>query len=141
MDDFFRRYFTHNLGLKVISLLLAMGLWLALARDPVSEVGVEAPIVFRNVPDNLGISYDSIPRAQIVLRGPEHAVRALQPSDVHAEIDLTGEEPGEHTFPSSDVRIHQPYELQVRSVTPDKFHITLIAVAKPDHPTGGGTTP
>jgi hypothetical protein len=27
--EFFRRYVTHNLALKLISLLLALGLWLA----------------------------------------------------------------------------------------------------------------
>ncbi|HEY1262204.1 MAG TPA: CdaR family protein [Terriglobales bacterium] len=137
MNDFLRRYVMHNLGLKLISLLLAAGLWLALAHAPVAEVAVEAPIVFRNVPDNLGISYESIPKAQIVLRGPEHAVGTLRPSDVHAEIDLSGATPGEHTFPASSVHIHQPYELQVRSIAPDKFHITLVGVLKPSPVAGG----
>ena len=38
MINFFKRYVLHNLGLKVLSLLLATGLWLAIARDPVAEV-------------------------------------------------------------------------------------------------------
>jgi hypothetical protein len=29
--DFLRRYVTHNLGLKILSLLLAVGLWLAIS--------------------------------------------------------------------------------------------------------------
>ena len=42
---------------------LAVGLWLAVARDPVAEVAVEVPIEFRNIPENLEISSESIPRA------------------------------------------------------------------------------
>lgn len=29
--DFMRRYVMHNLGLKILSLLLAIGLWLAIS--------------------------------------------------------------------------------------------------------------
>ena len=29
--DFIRRYLAHNLGLKILSLLLAFGLWFAIA--------------------------------------------------------------------------------------------------------------
>ena len=31
MRDFIRRYVVHNLGLKILSLLLAIGLWLAIS--------------------------------------------------------------------------------------------------------------
>ena len=38
MRDFLHRHVIHNLGLKLISIGLAVGLWLAVARDPVAEV-------------------------------------------------------------------------------------------------------
>ena len=47
MNDLLHRYVLHNLGLKLVSLALAMGLWLAVTRDPVAEVAVEVPIEFR----------------------------------------------------------------------------------------------
>jgi len=31
LKDFIRRYVAHNLGLKVLSLLLAIGLWFAIS--------------------------------------------------------------------------------------------------------------
>ncbi len=73
MGDFLRRYVFNNLGLKLISLALAVGLWLAVARDPVAEVAVEVAIEFHNIPQNLEISSENIPRAQIRLRGPERS--------------------------------------------------------------------
>ena len=128
MKKFFSEYVVRNFGLKLISLLLATGLWLALVHDPVAEVAVEAPIVFRNVPERLGMNYERIPKAQIVLRGPERVVHKLQPSDVSAEIDLAGVRSGEQTFPASVVRVHKPHELEVIGVGPDKFHITFIVL-------------
>ncbi len=32
--SFLHRTFRHNIGLKLVSLLLAIGLWMAVARDP-----------------------------------------------------------------------------------------------------------
>ena len=127
---FLRRLVTHNIGLKLLSLALAVGFWLALARDPVAEVAVEVPVVFRNVPDSLGMSYEKIPQAQIVLRGPEREVRRLQTSDVHAEVDAANGQPGEIIYSWTDVRVHRPHDLEVISVGPDKFHITFVTLGK-----------
>src|ERR1039458_354064 len=125
MADFLNRYVLHNLGLKLISLALAVGLWLAVARDPVAEVGVDVAIEFHNIPQDLEISSQSIPRAQIRLRGPERVVRKVQPSDVYAEIDLSGVKPGERTFDLTAQQIHQPSELEVVQVVPTQFHLTF----------------
>jgi len=37
MKDFLRRRVLHNFGIKLLSLVLAVGLWLAVTRDPVAE--------------------------------------------------------------------------------------------------------
>jgi len=50
MKDFLRRRVLHNFGIKLLSLALAVGLWLAVTRDPVAEIAVEVPIEFRNIP-------------------------------------------------------------------------------------------
>jgi len=126
-----RRSITHNFSLKLLSLALAIGLWVVLARDPVTEVAIEVPIIFRNVPDHLGMSYERIPRAQILLRGPQRAVRKLQPTDVQAEVDLTGGKPGDRVFSSSAVEVHHPQDLQVINIGPEKFQVTFMTLAKP----------
>ena len=125
-----RRMITHNFSLKFLSLVLAIGLWFTLARNPITEVAIEVPIIFRNVPDNLGMSYERIPRAQILLRGPERAVRRLQPTDVQAEVDLTAGRPGDRIFSSSSVEVHKPHDLQVLNVGPDKFQVTFMELHK-----------
>jgi YbbR domain-containing protein len=127
MGDFLRRYVFNNLGLKLISLALAVGLWLAVARDPVAEVAVEVAIEFHNFPQNLEISSENIPRAQIRLRGPERVIRRLQPSDVYADIDLSSLRPGERTFDLTAQQIHEPSELEVVQVVPSQIHLSFDA--------------
>ena len=127
MRDFFYRHVLHNFGLKVISLALAVGLWLALARDPIAEVAVDVPIEFHNIPENLEISSEDIPKAQIRLRGPARIVHQLHLADVSAEIDLRGLKPGERTFDLTSQQIHQPKDLEVVQVVPSQFHLAFDA--------------
>jgi diadenylate cyclase len=102
-----------------------VGLWLAVARDPVAEIAVDVPIEFHNIPQDLEISSENIPRAQIRLRGPERVVRRLQAADVYAEIELSGTKPGQRTFDLTAQQIHEPSELEVVQVVPSQFDARL----------------
>jgi len=125
MSDFIRRYVTQNLGLKLISLALAVSLWLAVSRDPVAEVALEVPIEFHNIPQNLDISSENIPQAQIRMRGPQRIIRGLRASDVYADIDLSSLKPGEHTFDLTARQVHMPSDLQVVQVIPSQLHLAF----------------
>ena len=122
--DFLRRYMRHNLGLKLISLALAVGLWLAVANDPIAEVAVEVPIVYP-ILNNLEMSSEKVPMAQIRVRGPERIVSRLRASDVQAEIDLAGVKPGEQTFYLTAEQIHLPHDLEAVQVSPSQFQLTF----------------
>lgn len=121
--SFFRQYVLHNLGLKLVSLGLAIGLWLVVSRDPVAEVAVTVPIEFHGIPENLEINSERVPEAQVRLRGPQRLISRLQPSDVHPEIDLGGMTPGERTFDLTGRHVHQPSGLEVVQVVPSQFQI------------------
>jgi YbbR domain-containing protein len=125
MADFFRRYVLHNLGLKLMSLALAVGLWFVVASDPVAEVAVDVPIEFLHVPTSLEIISESIPQAQIRVRGPERIVRSLRPSDVHAELEMASAKPGEHTFDLTAQQVRHPHDLDVVQVVPNQLRLTV----------------
>jgi diadenylate cyclase len=127
MKAFFQRHVLHNLGLKLLSLALALGLWRALELDQVTEIAVDVPIEFHNIPENLEISSEYIPRAQIRVRGPQRVVRRLQAVDVSADIELGGMKPGERTFDLTADQIHQPRELEVVQIIPSQFHLAFDA--------------
>jgi YbbR domain-containing protein len=123
--SFFQRIFVHNIGLKVVSLLLAIGLWLAVARSPVAEVEVRVPIEFQNLPNNLEIDSANSTEVQIRVRGPERVIHQLQAAEVHAEINLATVRPGERTFDLNSPQIHVPQDLEVVQIIPAQFHLSF----------------
>jgi YbbR domain-containing protein len=111
--------------LKVVSLLLAVGLWLAVAGNPVAEVAINIPIELHNFPQNLEIANERIPEAQVRVRGPERLIRRLEPSAIHVELDLTGSKAGERTFDLSAQQVRQSRELEVVQIVPTQVHLVF----------------
>jgi YbbR domain-containing protein len=122
---FFYRAFVHNIGLKIVSLLLAVGLWLAVARDPVAEVEETVPIEFQNLPDQLEIDSANHTQVQVRVRGPERVIHRLQAEDVHAEINLATVRPGERTFDLTSREVHVPQDVEVVQIIPGQFQLSF----------------
>jgi len=125
MMDFLERYVFAHFGYKVVSLALAVGLWWALAKDPLAVVEVTVPIEFHNIPANLEISSVNIPEAQIRVRGPERLIHEMRAQDVHVEVDLSGVKPGERTFDLTARQVRQPHDLEVQQIVPSQVHLTF----------------
>jgi len=121
-----QRWVLHNFWLKVLSLLLATGLWLAISPDQEpAEVALRVPIEFQHVPPHLEISSATIPDAQIRVRGPERLIRGLRSTDIHAELDLAEVTPGERTFDLTAQQIRLGRELHVVQVVPGQVHLSF----------------
>src|SRR5271154_259242 len=126
MMSFLRRWVLHNFWLKILSLLLAAGLWLAISPDQEpAEVAVRVPIEFEHVPGGLEISSITIPDAQIRVRGPERLIRELRSVDIHAEIELGDAKPGERTFDLTAQQIRHQRDLTVVQVVPGQVHLSF----------------
>jgi YbbR domain-containing protein len=124
--DFLRRWVLHNFWLKILSLLLATGLWLAISPDQQpAEVAVRVPIEFQHVPPHLEISSVTIPEAQIRVRGPERLIRDLRSTDIHADLDLTDAKPGDRTFDLTSRQVRHQRELEVVQVVPGQVHLSF----------------
>jgi hypothetical protein len=126
MMSFLRRWVLHNFWLKVLSLVLATGLWMAISPDEESaEVEVRVPIVFQHVPQHMEVSSVTIPEAQIRVRGPERVIRELRSTDLHAELELGDAKPGERTFDLTAQQIRHQRELHVVQVVPGQVHLSF----------------
>ncbi|HZD31765.1 MAG TPA: CdaR family protein [Candidatus Angelobacter sp.] len=123
MRDFFRRYVLRDLNLKLLALVISIGLWWVVGRDPVVESVVTAQVEFRHAPDSLLMTADSPFEVQVTVNGPERIVRSLKPSDVDAVLDLTGAKPGEHTFDLGPRQVRVPRGVTVTRVVPAQMHI------------------
>ena len=124
MIALFKRFVLHNFWLKVLSLLLAAGLWWRISPDeqPAVEV-LHSPIVFQHVPQHLEISTYSVPDAQIRVRGPERVIRQLQSNEVQAEIDLSDAKAGERTFDLTSQQVRHPSGIRIVQVVPSQVHL------------------
>ena len=126
MIGFVQRYVFHNFGLKLLSLVMATGLWFLIAPDEQpAEVAVHAPIVFQHVPSQLEISSETIPEAQIRVRGPESVIRQLQANEIHAEIELADAKSGERTFDLTSVQVRHPRGVIIVQVVPSQLHLAF----------------
>ena len=130
MMNFLRRWVLHNFWLKVLSLVLATGLWLAVSPDQEpAEVTLRVPIEFRHVPPQLEISSVTIPEAQVRVRGPERIIRELRSTDIHADLDLKDAKPGEHVFDLTAQQIHVQRDLTVVQVVPVRVTVIMEKAA------------
>jgi YbbR domain-containing protein len=127
MPSLFQRTFVQNFGLKLVSLLLAIGLWFLVARSPIAEVEMKVPIEFHSLPENLEIDSASFTQAQIRVRGPERAIHRLEASDIRAAINLANVQPGERTFDLTAQQVHVPQDLEVVQIVPGQFQLSFDA--------------
>ena len=126
MAGLFRRIFVQNFSIKLISLLLAIGLWYTVARSPVAEVVMNVPIVFHRVPEKLEIQSTSSTEAQIRVRGPERVISRLRSADVSTHLDLAGVGAGSHTFDLAPANVRVPQGLEVVQVEPPRVTVIMV---------------
>ncbi len=120
-----KKWFTENLGLKLVSLALAAGLWVAFGGDTVTETVLQVPLEFRNVPANLAV-FSEQQTAQLRIRGPSRVLQQARRSDFALRVDLspvTG--PGERTFPLVAENVEVPASLEVVQLVPPEVKLTF----------------
>ncbi|MDQ2950253.1 MAG: CdaR family protein [Acidobacteriota bacterium] len=93
-----KRFLLHNLGWKALSVLLALVLWIVVAREPELATSISIPLLLRNVPDDLDISSDVLERVHVEVRGPSGRLVPENLSQAAVVLDLEGVQPGERTF-------------------------------------------
>lgn len=144
MIGWIQRWILHNASLKLIALVSAVLLWSAVSREPVIEVGYNVPIEFHEVPEDLEITTEVVPQAQIRLRGPSRRVRELSAADLHVIVDLGTIRPGERTFDLTATQVHVPFGVEVMQVIPAHIRLTFDRRSSrmvPVHPRVTGSFP
>ena len=128
----FYRRFVENLGLKLLAMALAIGLWLSVAGETVIERGFEVPLGFQNVPADLQVAGDPPDTLHVRVRGPMSIVNRLALGDVVAVLDLAGERPGERRlFDMFADRVRTPFGVEVIQVIPATITAALERAGAP----------
>jgi YbbR domain-containing protein len=120
-----KKLFTENLGLKISAVLISFLLWFFITSKGQSEMTVNIPLEFKNVPANMGIVETSAQSVSVTVRGHERLMMNLKPSDIRVYADLSRVAKGEDVFFVNKEDIKLPYALSVRNITPSTVRIKL----------------
>lgn len=107
-----------NLGVKLASLALAMLLWLVIAGEKTSEMGLAVPVELQNFPVDLELTGEPVNAVEVRLRASPGVIQQLVPAQLSAQIDLAGAGEGERIVHLSEAAIRVPFGVQVVKITP-----------------------
>jgi hypothetical protein len=123
-----------NVGLAVLSFIIALGLWIAGHRD--TERAIEVPVEFRNIPSDLMVLDNRVDYVVLRLSGPRTLVSTLDADDLKLLVDLYGSKAGPLSFPLGPSAFNIPRGVTVARITPPIIHLRLDPVIKRELPVG-----
>ena len=107
-----------NLPLKLVSLVVAVVLWLAVAGQSVVERNIRVPLEYQNVPPGLEIVGDPPGAVDVRLRGSSGNLARVVQGDVVAALNLAGARSGTRIFNLQASEVRVPFGVEVVQVTP-----------------------
>jgi YbbR domain-containing protein len=120
-----KHWMTHNWFLKIVSLILATLLWAAVSHEASSEIGLEVPLEYRNIPPQTEITGDMTNSVQVRLRGSTTVIKDITDKDVATTIDLSAMQTGEKIVALSPHNVEAPFGAEVIRVNPSSVRFTL----------------
>ena len=129
------RVLTDNLGWKLLSVLLAVLLWIAVEGEPELVTVQTAPVFYRNVEPAMALVSSPAATVRLELRGPSDVLGRDNLSSVAVLLDLAGvTEAGSRSFPISRSNVTLPAGVSfVRSDPPEvKLHLEHVSESKGD---------
>jgi YbbR domain-containing protein len=114
-----------NLGLKALSVALALSLWFYVTYRGQSEMVVDAPVEFKNVPKEMEIMKQSLKKVNLSIRGHERILRSLRPADSRVVVDLANAKKGESVLSLANDDVVIPRSVQVLRIEPATVKVTL----------------
>jgi YbbR domain-containing protein len=92
------QFFTRNVGWKILSLAIALALWVSVAREPEVATSLSAPVDFKSLRDDLDIAGNLPDRVRLEVRGPSGRLTRDNLATVAVVLDLADAQPGDRTY-------------------------------------------
>ncbi len=133
-----RKLFLENLGLKTSAIVLAVILWFFVVSKGQTEVSLNVPIEYTNIPVGLEIAKRTVSSVNIVIRTYESLARNIRQENVRVSIDVSKARRGEGTFSIKKDDIKTPFGAAVLKIEPSTVKVVIEetlskkVVVKPD---------
>jgi YbbR domain-containing protein len=107
-----------HLGLKTLSVGIAILLWLFVSGDETVERGLRVPLEFQQFPAGIEMMGEAPSLVDVRVRGGTSTLSRLGPGDIVAQLDLKAARVGRRLYQITPEQVRVPFGVQVIQVTP-----------------------
>ena len=118
-----------HIGLKLLSVAIAVLLWMVIAGEETVERGLRVPLELQQFPPGVELLGDVPTTADVRVRGASGTLSRLSPGDIVALLDLRGARAGERLFHLTPEQVRAPFGVEVVQVTPPTVAVVFEKTA------------
>jgi len=107
-----------HLGLKALSVVLALFLWMIVSGEETVERGLRVPLELQQVPAGLELTGEVPATVDVRVRGASGTLSRVSTGDVVAVLDLRSARSGRRLFPLTPDQVRVPFGVEVVQVQP-----------------------
>jgi hypothetical protein len=117
----------HNLGWKLLSVAIAIVVWVLVANEPELLTQVRVGVWYTNLPGYLEVNADLVSSVSLELSGPSGELRGLVDNGFRPQVilDWSKVRPGTNTFTTGDGNVKLPHGVRFMRADPAKVTVTL----------------
>jgi YbbR domain-containing protein len=120
-----RKLLFKNFGLKITAILLSVLLWLFASSRGLSEIALDVPLEFKDIPPGLELMNHSIKVVGVNIKGQERIIRTIRSSDIRAFVDLSKAKKGETIYSINKNNIKLPPGVTATNITPSYVKVSI----------------
>ncbi len=113
-----KKLLTQNAGLKIASILIAIALWFFVTSRGQSEISIDVPLEFKNIPAGLEMVNHSVKIISLNIKGQERFIKNIKASDIRVPIDLSKAKKGESLYYIVREDINVPHAIAITNINP-----------------------
>ena len=127
-------WFFGNIWLKLLSLGLALMLWMVVSGEETVERGLRVPLELIQVPAGLELLGDVPATVDVRVRGASGTLSRVGTGDVVAVLDLRTAKAGHRLFPLTPDQVRVPFGVEIVQVQPSAVTMAFEPSASRDVP-------
>lgn len=114
-----------HFGLKLLSIAVAVLLWMAVAGEETVERGLRVPLELQQLPPGVELTGDVPATVDVRVRGGSSTLSRVAAGDVVAVLDLRSARAGRRVFPLTAGQIRAPFGVEVAQITPSAIAMVI----------------
>src|SRR5271170_4887649 len=130
-----KHFFLRNLGLRVLAILIAMGLWIFVnAGQHEAQTNLLVPVEYRGLPSGLMLVNRRPDFVSVSISGPRTLLSLLDASRLAVPIDLRGITPGQNEFKIAPDMFRIPRQTTIDRILPSQITLDVDQIATRELP-------